>query len=155
MRLLLFAVLSTFSPAAGAAEVTVKTKTPAAAVAALVRYTAPKGWTASDYSNSGGADPVVRLENLADAITVKAYGAPGSAYATPEAFLVGPAATSQGGSAPTPDTIAEHPDATTARIASDVTESARIRTALRLPARRPRVRDAGSPTTARTCARGG
>ena len=81
------------APLAGAAEVTV-TKTPTAAVAALVRFTAPKGWTASDYAN--GPDPVVRLENLSDAITIKAYGAPGSAFATPEIFLRGPAATSQG-----------------------------------------------------------
>ena len=62
MRLLLLAVLSVLVPAAHAAEVTVKTKTPAAAVAALVRFTAPKGWTSSDYANSGGADPVVRFE---------------------------------------------------------------------------------------------
>ena len=101
MRLLPLVALSlTLAPAAGAAEVTVKTKTPAAAVAVLVRFTAPKGWTASDYANSGGADPVVRFENLSDAITLKAYGAPGSAYATPEVFLTGPAATSQG-AAPT------------------------------------------------------
>lgn len=92
----LTAVLLLLAPLAGAAEVPVKTKTPAAAVAALVRFTAPKGWTASDYANSGGADPVVRFENLNDAITVKAYGAPGSAFPTIESFLKGPAATSQG-----------------------------------------------------------
>ena len=97
MRLLTLVVLSlTLAPAASAAEVTVKTKTPAAAVAALVHFTAPKGWATSDYANSGGADPVVRLANLSDAITLKVYGAPGSAYATPEIFLTGPAATSQG-----------------------------------------------------------
>ncbi len=96
MRLILIAAFLSFSPAVGAAEVTVKTKTPAAAVAALVRFSAPKGWTASDYANSQGADPVVRFENLSDAIAIKAYGAPGSAFATPAAFLSGPAATSQG-----------------------------------------------------------
>ncbi|MBI5247173.1 MAG: hypothetical protein HY923_08320 [Elusimicrobia bacterium] len=96
MRFLLIAALLAFAPAAGAAETPMKTKTPAAAVAALVRFTAPKGWTASDYANSEGADPVVRFENLSDAITLKVYGAPGSAYATTEAFLAGPAATSRG-----------------------------------------------------------
>lgn len=96
MRLLLIAVLLAFAPVAGAADKTMKTKTPAAAVAALVRFTAPKGWTASDYSNTESADPVVRFENLSAAITLKVYGAPGSAYPTVADFLAGPAATSQG-----------------------------------------------------------
>ena len=96
MRLFLIAALALFAPAAGAADKPMKTTTPADAVAALVRFTAPKGWTASNYSNSEGADAVVRFENLSDAITLKVYGAPGSAYPTIEAFLVGPAATSQG-----------------------------------------------------------
>ena len=98
MRFLLIAALTlcALAPAVVASPTPMKTKTPAAAVAALARFTAPKGWTVSDYSNSEGADPVVRFENLSDAITVKAYGAPGSAYATPEAFLSGPAATSRG-----------------------------------------------------------
>jgi hypothetical protein len=96
MRLLLIAALTMCAPAAGAAQTPMKTKTPAAVVAALVRFTAPKGWTVSEYSNSEGADSVVRFENLSDAITLKVYGAPGSAYPTMDAFLRGPAATSQG-----------------------------------------------------------
>ncbi len=97
MKKLLIALLSlSLRPVAGAAEVPVKTKTPAADVAALVRFAAPKGWAASDYANSGGADPVVRYEKDSDAITLKAYGGEGSAFPTQEAFLAGPAATSQG-----------------------------------------------------------
>ncbi len=67
-----------------------------AAVDAVVRFEAPKGWTRSDYANSAGADPVVAFENGADAIRVSVYGAPGSSYKTPEEFLAGPAATTMG-----------------------------------------------------------
>jgi hypothetical protein len=83
-------------PAARSAEAKVKTKTAAQAVGAVLRFSAPKGWTASDYSNSEGADPVVRFESLSDAVIVRVYGAPGSAYKTPAEFMAGPAATSQG-----------------------------------------------------------
>lgn len=83
--------------AAGAAEGgTVKTKSPAEAVAALVRFAPPKGWTAVEYSNAEGADPVLRFENLADAVHIRVFGAPGSDYRTPKDFLAGPAATEMG-----------------------------------------------------------
>lgn len=81
---------------ASAAEVPVK-KTPADAVAELVTFVPPAaGWHPVEYSNSGGVDPVVRFERLSDAITVKGYGAPGSAWKSPEEFMKGPAATSSG-----------------------------------------------------------
>jgi hypothetical protein len=69
---------------------------PAGAIAALVRFQAPAGWTRSDDANSAGADPVVSFERGADRIAVYAYGAPGSAYRTPADFLKGPAATTMG-----------------------------------------------------------
>lgn len=96
MKTFVLAALALAAPSARAAESKMKPKTPAAAVAALVRFTAPPTWHPVEYANSEGADPVVRFERLSDAITIKGYGAPGSAYATPEAFLAGPAATSQG-----------------------------------------------------------
>lgn len=82
--------------AGAAAEGTVKTKTPAQAVAALMRFSPPKGWTAVEYSNAEGADPVLRFENLADAVQIRVFGASGSDYRTPKDFLAGPAATEMG-----------------------------------------------------------
>lgn len=80
---------------AHAAEVNVKK--PSDSVAELVTFAAPTaGWHPVEYANSGGVDPVLRFERLSDAIVVKAYGGPGSAYKTPEDFLKGPAATSSG-----------------------------------------------------------
>lgn len=79
-----------------AAEGSVKTKTPAQAVAALVRFTAPKGWTPVAYANADGADPVLRWEKLNDAVQIRVFGAPGSDYPTPKDFLAGPAATEEG-----------------------------------------------------------
>ena len=79
-----------------AAEGKVKAKTPAQAVAALVRFTPPKGWSVVDYANAGGVDPVLRFEELSDAVQIRVFGAPGSDYPTPKDFLAGPAATEQG-----------------------------------------------------------
>ncbi len=82
-----------------AAEGTVKTKTPAASplhIAALLRFTPPKGWSVVEYSNAGGADPVLRFEDRADAVQIRVFGAPGSDYRTPKDFLAGPAATEMG-----------------------------------------------------------
>ncbi len=77
-----------------AAEGTVKTRTPAQAVAALVKFTAPKGWTPVEYAN--GVDPVLRFEHLSDAVQLRAFGAPDSDYPTPKDFMAGPAATEEG-----------------------------------------------------------
>ncbi|MBI2385080.1 MAG: hypothetical protein HYV14_03590 [Elusimicrobia bacterium] len=86
-------LMTAAGPAAGG---TVKTKTPAQTVAAALSFTPPKGWTPVEYANAGGADPVVRYENLADAVQVRLFGAPGSDYPTPADFLAGPAASEQG-----------------------------------------------------------
>jgi len=95
-RLIAAAALALIQTAGAAAEGTVKTKTPAQAVAALVKFAAPKGWTAVEYSNAEGADPVVRFENLSDAVQIRVFGAPGSDYRTPKDFMAGPAATEMG-----------------------------------------------------------
>lgn len=65
-------------------------------VAAMLQWTPPPGWDASDYSNAGGADAVVAYERGADRITLRAYGAPGSDYKSLAKFLAGPAATTMG-----------------------------------------------------------
>jgi hypothetical protein len=95
-RLLLAAALILAAAAGATAEEKVKTKTPAQAVGALLAFTPPKGWTASGYANAEGADPVVRFEKLSDAVVIRVFGAPGSAYATPKDFLAGPAGSDQG-----------------------------------------------------------
>lgn len=79
-----------------AAEGTVKTKTPAQAVTALMRFTPPKGWMPVEYANAEGADPVLRYEKLNDAVQIRVFGAPGSDYPTIKDFMAGPAATEQG-----------------------------------------------------------
>jgi len=97
MKISLLAAFLILAAAAGArAEEKVKTKTPAQTIGALLAYTPPKGWTAAGYANSEGADPVVRFEKLSDAIVIRLYGAPGSAYATPKDFLAGPAGSAEG-----------------------------------------------------------
>lgn len=68
----------------------------AEAVAALVKFKAPARWHRSDYANSMGSDPVVAFERGSERIAIYAYGAHGSAYATPEEFLKGPAASTMG-----------------------------------------------------------
>lgn len=85
--------LAAAAPAAGGP---VKTKTPAQAVAALLSFAPPKGWTRVEYANAGGADPVLRFESLSDAVLIRVFGAPGSDYPTPEDFLSGPAASELG-----------------------------------------------------------
>ncbi|HXT02176.1 MAG TPA: hypothetical protein VN915_16000 [Elusimicrobiota bacterium] len=71
-------------------------KPSADAVAAVVSFRDPLQWKRSDYANSMGADPVVSFAKGSERISVYVYGAPGSAYKTPEDFLKGPAATSMG-----------------------------------------------------------
>lgn len=95
-RLIWTAAFVTAMAGGAAAGGTMKTKTPAQAVAALVSFTPPKGWSAVEYANAGGADPVLRFENLADAVQIRVFGAPGSDYPSPEDFLAGPAASEQG-----------------------------------------------------------
>lgn len=71
-------------------------KPSADAVAAVVTFRDPPRWKRSDYANSMGADPVVSFAQGSERIAVYVYGAPGSAYKTPEDFLKGPAATTMG-----------------------------------------------------------
>lgn len=100
MKRLIAAGLWTILATHATAEGTVKTKTPAASplntVAALVRFTAPKGWSLVEYANADGADPVLRFEKGNDAVQIRVFGAPGSDYPTPKDFMAGPAATEQG-----------------------------------------------------------
>lgn len=95
MKLLLLAVQLLFAAPAPAAEVHVST-TPLNAAAALLKWAPPPGWTASAYTNAGGADPVVSYENGLDRIEIKIFGAPKSFYANPAAFMAGPGATTMG-----------------------------------------------------------
>lgn len=81
--------------AAAEARVTSKTAAgPGAAVRAAASFTAPKGWAAEEHAN--GADPVLSFRKGLDRISLRLFGAKGSAYGTPEAFLRGPAATTMG-----------------------------------------------------------
>jgi hypothetical protein len=94
MKILLFAVQLLFA-APPAAEVPAS-KTPPPAASALLDWTPPPGWTASDYSNAGGADPVTSYESGIDRIEIKVFGAPKSFYRTPADFMKGPGATTMG-----------------------------------------------------------
>lgn len=98
MRLAWTAVLLTLSSAVLAADSPEKPvkPTPSQAVAAVVSQEAPKGWTAEEYANGGGADPVVAFADGLDRISVRVFGGPGSAYKKPAAFLAGPAASTMG-----------------------------------------------------------
>lgn len=82
--------------AAAAPEKPVNEKTPLSAVNAVVRFAAPKGWSKEEYSNGGGADPVVAFTDGLDRLSIRVFGAPGSAYKDPAAFLSGPASTTMG-----------------------------------------------------------
>jgi hypothetical protein len=73
---------------------------PGAALRPHVRFAAPAGWRVEEHAN--GVDPVLRFTKGLDVITLYLYGAKGTAYATPEAFLRGPAASTMG-SAPKAD----------------------------------------------------
>lgn len=98
MRLALIAALALSASAARSVEVTktVKAQTPSQSVAALVSHQPPKGWKVEEYSNRGGADPVVAFSDGLDRITVKVFGGPGSGYKTPALFLSGAAASTLG-----------------------------------------------------------
>lgn len=72
---------------------------PAALVRAAVSFKAPAGWKESAHAN--GPDPVLELRSGLDRIVLRVFGGAGSAYATPELFLKGPAAGTLG-SAPQP-----------------------------------------------------
>lgn len=95
MKRLILAAALILGTAAGAAAEAEK-KTPSREVAALLSFSPPKGWTLDEYANAGGADPVVRFENLPDAVQVRLFGAPGSDYPTPEDFLLGAEAAEAG-----------------------------------------------------------
>ncbi len=62
----------------------------------LVRFVPPTGWSREAYANGDGADPVLAFEDLLDRISLRRFGAPGSAFATSASFLRGPAATTMG-----------------------------------------------------------
>lgn len=79
MRGLLLATLLS-SPALAAAP-------PAQAVSALLTFTPPKGWALESYANADGADPVLSYSKGADAVQIRAFGAPGSDYPAPKDFL--------------------------------------------------------------------
>ena len=95
MKILLFAAQLLFAAPPGAEAPMPKT-TPSKAAAALLEWTPPKGWTASERSNAGGSDSVVAYESGSDRIEIKIFGAPGSFYASPERFMAGPGATTMG-----------------------------------------------------------
>lgn len=71
------------------------------AIASLVTFDAPTGFTREERAGEGGVDPVVRFSSGLDRITVRVFGAAGSAHATPDAYLASPAASTMG-RAPTP-----------------------------------------------------
>lgn len=72
---------------------------PAGDVRAAVSFKVPPGWTEEAHAN--GPDPVLTLRSGLFRISLAVYGARGSAYATPELFLRGPAASTLG-AAPRP-----------------------------------------------------
>ena len=100
MSLALPAVLamSLAASAADSVEVskTVKAPTPSQTVASLLSHQPPKGWRFEEYANGGGADPVVAFVDGLDRIAVRVFGAPGSGYKNPAAFLSGAAVSTMG-----------------------------------------------------------
>lgn len=90
------ALLAALAAVAAAPEKPVKDPSPAAVVRSVVRFTGPKGWNKEEYANGGGADPVVAFADGLDRISIRVFGAPGSAYKNPAAFLSGPAASTMG-----------------------------------------------------------
>lgn len=91
--------LSAGAPAGEPAEVSKTVKeapTPSQAIAALISRQPPKGWSVEAYANAGGADPVEAFVDGVDRITIRAFGAPGSAHKKPAAFLAGAAASTMG-----------------------------------------------------------
>lgn len=91
MRGLLLAALLA-APAGAAAP-------PAEAVSALLAFAPPKGWALEEYANAEGADPVLSYAKGADAVLVRAFGAPGSDFPTAEEFLAGAEASEDGAAA--------------------------------------------------------
>ena len=69
---------------------------PSQAIAALVEFEAPVGWTVEAHANGGGVDPVVAFVDGLDRIAVYGYGSAGSAFKIPAEFLSGAAATTMG-----------------------------------------------------------
>lgn len=69
---------------------------PSKLIAGFVTFQAPKDWQAEEYANGGGADPVRAFVSGEDRIVVRVFGAPGSGYKTPAAFLNGAAASTMG-----------------------------------------------------------
>lgn len=67
---------------------------PAALVRAAVSFAAPAGWAENAHAN--GPDPVLELRSGEDRISLRLFGGEGSAYASPELFLKGPAASTLG-----------------------------------------------------------
>ncbi len=97
MRHLILSAALILAAAAGAsAEGKVKAKTPGQAVREYLVVKGPAGWSAEEYSNAEGADPVVRFQSLSDAVVIRLYGAPGSDYPKAESFMAGPGATEAG-----------------------------------------------------------
>lgn len=98
MRLLLAAVVALLPASLGAAEGKVSKKPipaePGAAFRPLATYAAPAGWTPQEYAN--GPDAVLRFQKGLDRISLRLYGAKGSAHKNPGDFLRGPAATTLG-----------------------------------------------------------
>lgn len=95
----LLAACAVFVASVSAAEdkVTSRPKAePGAALRAVASYAAPAGWKAADHANEGGADAVLEFRKGLDRITLRLFGAKGSAYKNPDAFLRGPAATTMG-----------------------------------------------------------
>jgi len=90
-------LLRTSAPAAAVeTPKPLKAPTPSQAVAALVVHEPPKGWKHEEYANAGGAEPVVAYSDGLDRITIRVFGAKGSAYRSPASFLAGPAASTMG-----------------------------------------------------------
>lgn len=92
-RSLLAALLCLAAPAWAADK---PAPSPSKAIAAVVRFQAPDGWAAEEYANRDGADPVQAFASGEDRILVRVFGAPGSAYKNPAAFLAGAAASTMG-----------------------------------------------------------
>jgi len=77
---------------AAATKAPAKTET----LSAYVRFQAPKDWRVEEHANSDGADPVKSFVSGEDRLSVRLFGASGSAYKTPAAFLSGAAASTMG-----------------------------------------------------------
>jgi hypothetical protein len=95
MKIFFFAVQFLLAAPVPAAEVPVSS-THSYAASALLDWTPPPGWKASEYANAGGADPVVAYEKGIDRIAIMVFGAPKSFYRSTADFMAGPGATTMG-----------------------------------------------------------